>query len=191
MSIDPANLVTATEKLSSKPLTIGSLWFIGSIVILTFDALNIFDGKELGSVFMPAMWVGLAASIALIIWGLLIAAARGITRAGQAGVKAVSTTIETKTNNAKELKKLIENAQRLSPSAQTMLDGFMQQPSGRFLTPEWCDEFRDLCDANLVDAEDTGEVGLGIYTSQTSFAGKAYFVNPLYYEHIKKQAGRK
>lgn len=183
MSVNPNEWKELADSLMIKPLSYGFLIFIVSSILLILIALNVMDEKSVGETAMFFLWGGLAVSIALIIMGIHSLLWRGLL--------AVFNIFTARRRTSEKLLTLKENAARLSPRAKYMLQSFMQQNRGRFQTPEWSDEFAELCNADLVAAEPAEEDALGIYTSSSSFAGKNYRVNELYYKNETKMNAKR
>lgn len=187
MSTNPNEWKKFFESLLSTPLISGVCLYILSITVETLHNKGSINAADIGTWVLPLIRILGVLSFFLIFLGIICFVADLLKKVFLWGM----TEWGRRSQHKREITRLTENVNRLSPIAKAMLQSYMQQPSGRFLTPEWSDELDDLITSDLIDGEDTGETGYGIYTINSSFAGKHYRVNPLYYEHIKKQAGRK
>jgi len=167
----------------SKPLIYGFVLFILALTVETLHSSGGIDANDIGSWVLPLARILGVMSCFLIGFGILYA----LRDVFKISLTWIYSKWSSRSANKEELKRLIENANRLSPNAKSMLKLYMKEPSGRFLSPEWGDAFDELCTADLVEGEESeSDSAYGIYTIHSSFAGKPYRVNRIYYNNKKK-----
>lgn len=182
MSANPKDWLNTIESMLSKPLISGVVLFILALTVETLHSSGRIDPNDIGSWLLPLARIIGAISYFLIALGILYA----LTDVLKILLTWSYSKWSSRSANKEELKRLIENANRLSPNAKAMLKFYMDEPSGRFLSPEWGDAFDELCTADLVEGEESeSDSAYGIYTIHSSFAGKPYRVNRLYYRNMK------
>lgn len=181
MITNPKEILEVSDKIVAKPFKYGFIGAVSSVILLFMHHLSFVKIQEFGLYFLSAIYIALAFSLALIIWGVFFSIHGWWARRRQ--IKA-SEKSQADSDKARALL-LLENLDRLSGDAKMLICDYIEEPSGRLLSPSGRDyaAFNALKRAHIIELENPN---VTIFTASGQLKPGTYCcVDRALYSHLK------
>ncbi len=180
MSANPNEWKKFFESLLSAPLVSGACLYFLSITVDTLHKNGSINAADIGTWVLPLIRILGVISYFLMFLGILFIVADLLKRTFLWG----SSKWNERSQNKKEITRLLENIDRLSPKAKLLFYAFLKEPSGRFYAPPPQIWFDEIIDNDLVYPD---RPILPVMIVKPLQQGDQYRVDELLYTHLKKR----